>query len=124
MDVTPFVPGHKQFIQTYGDGQFKVSGQLHRGAVIVFPEETVQWPVDATSGITAESLAAVIATGRDVEVLLVGCGERMVLIPRAVREALKASGVVIEPMATGPACRTYNVLMAEERRVAAALLPV
>ena len=57
-------------------------------------------------------------------VLLLGCGARMVLVPPALREALRAAGVVIEPMDTGGACRTYNVLLAEDRQVAAALLPV
>ena len=58
------------------------------------------------------------------DVLLLGCGPRAVLPPRALRDALRAKGLVVEPMDTGAACRTYNVLMAEDRRVAAALIPV
>jgi uncharacterized protein len=59
-----------------------------------------------------------------VNLLLIGCGPRMAMIPAALRASLRAKGVVIEPMDTGAACRTYNVLMAEGRLVAAALIPV
>jgi uncharacterized protein len=63
----------------------------------------------------------VIARG-DIEILLLGCGARMGTVPFALRKGLRASGIVVDAMDTGAACRTYNVLLAEERRVAAALI--
>ena len=71
--------------------------------------------------ITAASLAPVIDAG--IQILLLGCGRQMLPVPSALREELRAHGVVIDAMDTGAACRTYNVLLAEDRRVAAALLP-
>jgi uncharacterized protein len=71
-------------------------------------------------------LAPIIAAGAagQIELLLLGCGPRMALIPSTLRAALRAKGIVLEPMDTGAACRTYNVLAAEGRKVAAALIAV
>jgi len=123
MDVTPVIPGDRQYIEGYGAGRFRISGVVHEGAVLVFRTRTIAWPVASIAELTADSLAPVLEAG-DVKVLLLGCGARMAPVPAAVRERLRAGGVVIEPMDTGGACRTYNVLLAEDRQVAAALLPV
>ncbi len=72
---------------------------------------------------TLERFAPVVARG-DVEILLLGCGRRMGILPPALRQGLRASGIVVDAMDTGAACRTYNVLLAEERRVAAALIGI
>ncbi len=99
---------------------------MHAGSVLVFPEQTVAWPVGDIAGLTEASLAGVAAAGDagTIDLLLIGCGPRMVLIPAKLRAALRSHGVVIEPMDTGAAARTYNVLAAEGRKVAAALIAV
>ena len=76
--------------------------------------------------LTAESLAPVSARAAagEIDLLLVGCGPRLAMIPKDIRAAMRAQNVVMEPMDTGAAARTYNVLMAEGRRVAAALIAV
>lgn len=126
MDVTPLIPQGRRIIDGYGEGGFRISGQRVEGSVIVFPDTSVAWNVSEIAGLTADSLEAVRAAGRagTVELLLIGTGARMAQIDRGLRQALRADGVVIEPMDTGAACRTYNVLMAEGRRVAAALIAV
>ena len=126
MDVTPLIPQGKQIIEAYGDGGFRVSGKRLEGSVIVFPDNTQAWPVSDPAQLSAANLAGVAEAGRSggVELLLIGTGARMTLIDRALRQALRADGVVVETMDTGAACRTYNVLMAEGRRVAAALIAV
>jgi uncharacterized protein len=126
VDLTPLVPQGRQIIESYGDGRFRVTGAVHQGSVLVFPDKTVAWPVGAIAGLTEESLAGIAAAGDagTVELLLIGCGPRMVLIPQKLRAALRSHGVVIEPMDTGAAARTYNVLAAEGRKVAAALIAV
>ncbi len=124
MDVTPLIPEGRQVIESYGEGRFRISGELHAGSVIVFPERTLAWPVTAISELTPESLGPVAAARDSVDVLLLGCGARMALLPRILKEKLRAAGIVVEPMDTGAACRTYNVLLSEERRVAAALIAV
>jgi uncharacterized protein len=127
MDITPSVAPDRQVIEAYGPSGFRVSGVVHAGAVIVFPEATVAWPVTALADATVESFAAVRerAGGESaVEIMLIGCGRRMGMVPPALRASLRQIGVVIDAMDTGAACRTYDVLLTEGRRVAAALLPV
>ncbi|HXP30926.1 MAG TPA: Mth938-like domain-containing protein [Stellaceae bacterium] len=121
MEVTPLIPADRQVIESYGQHSFRVSGVAYEGAILVFPEETRSWAASAAE-ITLESLAPVTARG-GVEILLLGCGPRMVPVKRELRQALRAAGIVVDAMDTGAACRTYNVLLAEDRRVAAALLP-
>jgi len=124
MDVTPDLPQGKQIVQSYGDGRFTISGQVYEGSVLVFPDRVVSWPVASFEEITPDSLQAVTAEEADVGVLLLGCGTRMQLVTKALRDPVREAGVVIEPMDTGAAARTFNVLLMEERRVAAALLAV
>ena len=126
MDVTPLVPEGRQIIEGYGNGGFRIGGIVHPGSRLVFPEHSEDWPVASFDALTIEALAPVIAAGKDgaVELLLLGCGSRLAPVPPAIRAALKEAGVGVEPMDTGAACRTYNVLMAEGRRIAAALIAV
>jgi uncharacterized protein len=121
LDVTPLVAKDRQVIESYGSSGFRVSGNSFSGAIIVLPSVTQLWPVTAIADVSAESLAPVVDAG--IQILLLGCGRHMQLVPPALRQALRAQGVVIDAMDTGAACRTYNVLLAEDRRVAAALLP-
>jgi uncharacterized protein len=126
MDLTPIVPQGRQIIESYGDGKFRVTGKVHEGSVLVFPDRTVAWSFAESGALTEESLASISAAGDagTIDLLLVGCGARMTLIPAKLRAALRSHGVVIEPMDTGAAARTYNVLAAEGRKVAAALIAV
>ncbi len=90
----------------------------------MLPERTLAWPVSATAGLAAADFAPVLTADPTVEILLLGCGARSAPMPPALVEALRAAGVAIEAMDTGAACRTYNVLAAEARRVGAALIAV
>ena len=122
MDVTPLIPADRQVIDSYGAGGFHVSGAAYEGAILVFPDATMNWAVERFADVTAASLAPLLAHG-DVEVLLLGCGTRMQPVPATLRQELRSAGIVVDAMDTGAACRTYNILLAEDRRVAAALLP-
>lgn len=124
MDITPFVPAEKQIVQAYGDGGFRVSGSRWRGSIIVLPDATHPWPVQRVADAAATTLEPVLAAAAEIDLLLIGCGDRMGMLPRGLREEMRAAGIVVEPMDTGAACRTYNVLLAEGRRVAAALIAV
>jgi uncharacterized protein len=119
MELTAVNPAGRQIIERYGASGFRVSGAVYQGPVLVFPDRTVPWVAAAP---TAESLAPVVEHG-GIELLLLGLGRRMVPVAPTLRAWLKAAGIALEPMDTGAACRTYNVLLAEDRRVAAALLP-
>ena len=124
MDNTPDTPTGRQVIESYGDRRFRVSGQVFEGSILVFTDRAQPWPVAGMDALSLESLAAVVQAEPVVEVLLLGCGDQMAVVSITLRQGLRADGVVIEPMDTGAACRTFNVLMAEGRRVAAALIAV
>jgi uncharacterized protein len=122
MEVTPVVAAGRQLIQAYREGGFTIAGIRHEGSVLVMPERTLRWPVDTMAAITVESMAPVTQSDPAVELLILGCGPKFALAPLSLRDALRAHGIVVEAMATPAACRTYNVLLAEDRRVAAALI--
>jgi len=122
MDLTPVTTAGRQIIERYAASGFRVSGVIHHGSVLVFRDRTVPWETTDAAAVTPESLAPVIEHG-DVQILLLGLGRTMSLVPGPLRTALRAAGIVVEPMDTGAACRTYNVLVAEGRHVAAALMP-
>jgi len=124
-DISPVVPQGRQVVERYGGGRFVISGVVWRGSVLLRPHAVFSWPVSGFHEVTPQSLAPLTAEGGDgPEILLIGCGGRAALLPRALREAIRAEGMVADAMDTGAACRTYNVLMAEDRRVAAALIAV
>lgn len=124
VDVTPMIPEGRQVVEAYGGGGFRVGGMAYRGSILVFPDRTLAWSVGDIADMTLESLELAFTGYDDLEVLLVGCGAKAVFIPPALRKAVRAAGPVLEAMDTGGACRTYNVLLSEERRVAAALIAV
>ena len=124
MDITPLLPRGRQVIESYGGGRFRVSGIYHEGSLIVTPETSLPWPVSDFSELTHASLKPLLSLDYRPSVLLIGCGRSIRPLPEGLRAALRAEGMVLEPMDSGAACRTYNVLMSEERQVAAALIAV
>ncbi|SEQ58972.1 Uncharacterized conserved protein, contains Mth938-like domain [Devosia sp. YR412] len=111
-------------IDAYGNGGFRFAGMSHRGGLLCLPSGMSAWPVATTAEITLESLTSVLAEAEDIDVLLIGVGPDIAAIPRELREALRERKVIVEAVNTGSAIRTYNVLLAEERAVAAALIAV
>ncbi len=97
----------------------------HRGSLLALPTGVHGWPATTPQDITADSLALVFAVPPgQLELLLLGTGRDLVPVAKALRARLKSAGIVVEPMATGAAARTYNILLGEGRRVGAALLAV
>jgi uncharacterized protein len=112
-------------IDAYGDGGFRLDGVRREGSLLIVRDEARSWDVRALSELTPESLAPVLEAGRaEVEFLLLGVGAKNALPPRAVREVLQRAGIGLEFMDTAAAARLYNVLTAEGRRLAAALIAV
>lgn len=124
MDVTPLVSPGQQIIQSYAGGGFRISGQLYQGSVIVWPEQTDLWACPSFADVSVSDFSPLYSHDPVPDVVLLGTGGTQQFLPPALRQALREKGLVIEVMDTGAACRTYNVLMAEGRRVAAALLRV
>ncbi|MFZ0559243.1 MAG: MTH938/NDUFAF3 family protein [Methylovirgula sp.] len=119
-----FLPG-KHSIEGYGAGGFRFAGMSHRGSILALPSGIRAWNAAAFEDITMDSLAPVFAEARgEIEHLLIGTGAELRPIERSLRDKLRAAGIRAEPMATAAAARTYSVLLAEDRRVAAALIAV
>ena len=117
-------PAQVQVIRTYGPGHFQISNRDWREPVLVTPTATTSWPVTRAEELSTDNVAAARTGTAPAELLVVGCGSRSVFVPPAVRAALKDIGLALEVVDTGSACRMYNVLLAEGRRVAAALIPL
>ncbi len=88
------------------------------------PEQVWPWAVSVMAELTVTSVADIFSMEPPIDLLLIGCGVRVEQVPLDIRDALKAKAIFADGMDTGAACRTYNVLMTEERRVAAALIAI
>ena len=124
MDITPLDPKGRQVLRAYGNGGFVIAEARYTGNVIVQLARTDPLPVATFDDLKLEHLSALWADDADVELLLIGCGAKMAYVPDDLRAALKEHGISVDGMDTGAACRTYNVLLSEERRVAAVLFAV
>ena len=104
-------------IEGYGPGFFRIGGQVHEGPIAVLPQGIKRW-----GGY--EDIASLIEVADSLDVLFVGTGAEIAHVPAAFRTALEEAGIGVESMASPAACRTYNVLLSEGRRVGLALIPV
>ena len=118
-----FVPG-RHMLDSYGRGGFRFAGMSHRGSILALPSGVRAWPVESLAELTIEALRPIFDEEPSLELLLLGTGDQPGFVPEAIRRHVRAAGIGLDPMATGPAARTYNVLVAEERRVGAALIAV
>ena len=122
MDVTPLIDSDQQVIQSYSSGQFRVSGKIYKQSILVAPHHCADWQRDGV--LSLDDFQPLIDVRDSIDVVLVGTGAKTVFLTPDVKRALREAGLHVECMDTGAACRTYNVLMAEARRVVAALMPL
>lgn len=111
-------------IEAYGNGGFRFAGMSHRGSILCLPSGIHGWEPMDPAALTAADFDKLLAEARDVEILLVGCGKDLRPLPAALRSVFREARISADPMSTGAAVRTYNVLLAEDRAVAAALIAV
>jgi uncharacterized protein len=104
-------------IDGYGPGFFRIGGKVVQGAVLVFPTGVSPWGGFTDTGAIIDRMA-------DVDVVFVGTGAEIAHLPADFRNTLEQAGIGVESMASPAACRTYNVLLSEGRRVAVALISV
>lgn len=117
-------PAQVQYIRSYGPGRFMISDREWHAPVLVTPTVTHPWAVARVEDLSLDSLVPLREAAIPTEILVLGCGARAVFVPPDLRAALKSAGMGLEVVDTGSACRIYNVLLAESRRVAAALIPL
>ena len=111
-------------IEAYGKGGFRFANMSHRGSLLCLPDGIWAWPVTKPAEIDEHSLAQVFKAANAIDTLIVGTGTDVWVPPRHLREALRSVRVVLDAMQTGAAIRTYNIMLGERRRVAAALIAV
>jgi len=124
LDITPAVAAGTQLVQAYGNGGFRIANEAHSGSILVFQQSTAPLAADHVDALNGDVLAPVIEAAAEIDILVVGCGERFSTPSESLRGLLRPHGIVMEWMDTGAACRTFNVLMTEGRRAAAALIAV
>ncbi|RDJ13440.1 Mth938-like domain-containing protein [Rhizobium grahamii] len=111
-------------IDTYGNGGFRFADMSHRGSILCLPSGIYGWDMDVSKPLSIENFQKVIDEAAEIEVLLIGTGDDMRPIPADLKAALKAAGISSDPMNTGAAVRTFNIMLMESRAVAAALIAV
>ena len=110
-------------VRGFADGQFVVDGTRYR-SVVLTPEQATQWDAPPTGDLAIEHLEAALALQPPPEFILLGTGPTLTHPPRALARALQERGIGIEAMDSRAAARTWAVLRAEERWIAAALMPL
>lgn len=121
-DIMPPTASHLLKVDSYGDEGFSINGTMHTESVLLFPERAIAWTSLDVSAWTVDDFAEVLTTIPPIEVLLLGTGKIHQFVHPDLKKAFKAKGIGVDSMDTGAACRTYNILLSESRRVAALLL--
>lgn len=111
-------------IDAYGNGGFRFAGMSHQGSILSLPSGVHGWPVTEFRALDIAALQPILAEAAAIEFLIVGTGPDIAWLADELRAALSAGGVRVEVMSTGAAVRTYNVMLSEDRPVAAALIAV
>ena len=124
IDITPHSLSVNKLIRSYGNSGFRIGDQFYNGSVFMLNESIVPWAATGANSCFVESLEAHVKNATDFDILIVGSGLRSTPPNIKLRSMLKSHKIVLEWMNTGAACRTYNVLVLENRPVAAALIAI
>ena len=111
-------------IDAYGNGGFRFGGMSHRGSLLCFPDGIWAWPIQDVNELTPVALAAAFDRAESLDFFIIGAGRDPWALPADIRERFRAVSLSVDCMPTGAAVRTYNILLAENRRVGAALIAV
>lgn len=123
-DITPLIPAGKKIVESYGAGAFKISGEKYNHNIIIFPDSVHKFNPSTIESAKIEDISEIEKQADYIEVLLVGYGKSTEFFSNEVEAKLKSKNINIDYMDTGAACRTYNVLLSEERKVAVVLIAV
>jgi uncharacterized protein len=119
----PHLP-HPAPIDAYGKGGFRFAGMSHRGSLLCLPQGIWPWPIAVPHQVDATALTPVFASTGAIELFILGTGREPWVIPEVLRARFREARMVVDVMTTGPAVRTYNILLGERRRIAAGLIAV
>ncbi len=104
-------------IDGYGPGNFRIAGQLIQGSVLVLPTKVLMWDGIGDTG-------SILNNAEEIDIVFIGTGAQIAHLPENFTEPLHLAGIGVEPMTSPSACRMYNILVSEGRRIACALLPI
>jgi uncharacterized protein len=119
----PHLP-RQALIDAHGAGGFRFAGMSHRGSLLCLPDGIWAWAVDAPGAVTQIALAAVFGRAADLDFFVLGTGSEPWALPEGLLRRFREAHISVETMTTGPAVRTYNVMLMESRRVGAGLIAV
>ena len=118
-----FVPG-RHILDAVGNGGFRFADMSHRGSILILPSGIYAWPMLSAQDLTPSSFEALFKEANDIDLVLIGTGTNPAYLDEAIRWRFRELKIGVDPMTTTAAARTYNVLMNEGRRVAAALIAI
>ncbi|WP_319569392.1 Mth938-like domain-containing protein [Cohaesibacter marisflavi] len=118
-----YYPGHDP-IDFYGNGGFRFGEMSHQGAILFLPSGVHRWDVETVNALTTDHFEKLLAESRDIELLILGTGNLIVPLAQSLANHIRQAGIKLDIMDTGAAVRTLNILLSEDRAVAAALFPV
>jgi uncharacterized protein len=121
MDITPLIPSGKKIITAYGDGGFSINNEKIMGSLIVMPDRIISWGV-TEDNFSVQSLE--FLSNHQNDILLLGLGKQHHILPTHLLQNIKKHTRSVDIMTTGAACRTYNILLSEGRKVVAALIAI
>lgn len=111
-------------IETYGNGGFRFGGMSHRGSILCLPDGIWAWPIQSLADVTEQGIASVLERAEKIDFFMLGVGRDPLPMPPPLRELFSSRGLNADAMTTGAAIRTYNIMLGENRRVAAGLIAV
>jgi uncharacterized protein len=124
MDITPKANSNQNFINSYGPDGFKINEILYKNSVILTPYQIIEVKINSVEDFFEQELKTII--NLEPEIFLIGTGKKHIIIPVNLKNKIKQqySSVSVDEMSTGSACRTYNILMTENRNVVTILMPI
>ncbi|HWM82555.1 MAG TPA: MTH938/NDUFAF3 family protein [Pseudolabrys sp.] len=111
-------------IDAYGNGGFRFADMSHRGSILCLPDGVWAWPYQAVAALDEAALAAIVERRGAIDFFMLGTGRDPMAMPARLRALLADAGINADAMTTGAAIRTYNIMLGENRRVAAGLIAV
>ena len=123
MGDAPHLP-RQALIDAHGGGGFRFADMSHRGSLLCLPDGIWAWPVATPAAVTEETLSRVFASAEALDFFILGAGNLPWIMPETLRALFRAAHISVDAMTTGPAVRTYNVMLMENRRVGSGLIAI
>ncbi len=124
MDITPAIPKNRNVINSYGIKGFKINETFYHNSTILTPSQIIEVKINSLEDFFEQDLKRILDF--EPEILLIGTGNNHQIISSSLKNRIRSQypEISIDEMTTGSACRTYNILMMEDRNIAVFLMPI